>query len=82
MNCKVLDIHDIIQELEEEYENERKKTAWYLNTANCRLEGFKDELDDMKKVVIEEGGYGCYIGGRIEVLEKIKEIIYEKSISE
>lgn len=62
------------------YEKEYKETPWYQNTSNCILEGIIDELKSIDVSEIDYGGVGCYFGGRIEVLEKLKkELIFGDS---
>lgn len=64
-------LNSLLVEYEQEYEN----TPFYQNTSNCVLEGAIDELKSIDVKKIDYKGIGCYIGGRIEVLEKLKEII-------
>lgn len=64
-------LNSLLVEYEQEYEN----TPFYQNTSNCVLEGAIDELKSINVKKIDYKGIGCYIGGRIEVLEKLKEII-------
>lgn len=60
-----------------EYEQEYEETPWYQNTSNCILEGIIDELKSIDVSKIDYGAEGCYFGGRIEVLERIKkELIF------
>lgn len=58
-----------------DYEEEYKNTSWYLNTANCVLEGAIDELKTFNSDDVDDGGIGCYIGGRIKALEKLKKMV-------
>ena len=39
------------------------------------LEGAIDELKSIDVEKIDYGGEGCYLGGRIEALEKLKNIL-------
>lgn len=66
-----------VNELLVEYEQEYQETPWYQNTSNCILEGIIDELKSIDVSKIDYGAEGCYFGGRIEVLERIKkELIF------
>lgn len=66
-----------INKLLVDYEFEYEETPFYLNTGNCILEGAIDELKSLNAKNIDYGGIGCYLGGRIEALEKLKhECIY------
>ena len=58
-----------------EYEMEYEKTPFYHNTGNCILEGGIDELKSIDAKEIDYGGIGCYIGGRIEALERLKKMV-------
>ena len=58
-----------------DYEMVYKDTPFYQNTSNCILEGAIDELKSIDVKEIDSGGIGCYLGGRIEALEKLKKII-------
>lgn len=64
-------LNSLLVEYEQEYEN----TPFYQNTSNCVLEGAIDELKSINVKKIDYKGVSCYIGGRIEVLEKLKEIV-------
>lgn len=64
-------LNSLLVEYEQEYEN----TPFYQNTGNCVLEGAIDELKSINVKKIDYKGVSCYICGRIEVLEKLKEII-------
>ena len=55
-----------------EYEYEYNETPFYHNTSNCQLEGAIDELKSIDVKKIDNGGVGCYLGGRIEALQKLK----------
>lgn len=61
-----------------EYKKEYKETPWYHNTSNCILEGKINILKILKKgildhkIIFTEGEEGCYIGGGITALEKLK----------
>ena len=55
-----------------EYEYEYNETPFYHNTSNCQLEGAIDELKSIDVKEIDYGGVGCYLGGRIKALEKLK----------
>lgn len=57
------------------YEMEYKETPFYQNTSNCQLEGAIDELKSINVKEIDDQGIGCYLGGRIRALEKLKKII-------
>lgn len=66
-----------VNELLVEYEKEYEENPWYQNTSNCILEGIIDELKSIDVSKIDYGAEGCYFGGRIEVLERIKkELIF------
>lgn len=68
-------------QLLEEYEEEYKNTSWYLNTANCILDGAINELKTFNSDEVDYDGIGCYIGGRIRALEKLKKmVIYDDEI--
>lgn len=69
------DLQKKLNSLLVEYEREYENTPFYQNTSNCVLEGAIDELKSINVKKIDYKGIGCYIGGRIEVLEKLKEII-------
>ena len=69
------DLQKKINSLLVEYEMEYADTPFYQNTSNCILEGAIDELKSIDVEEIDYGGEGCYLGGRIEVLEKLKEIV-------
>lgn len=58
-----------------DYEMEYADTPFYQNTSNCILEGAIDELKSIDVKKIDYGGEGCYFGGRIEALRKLKKII-------
>lgn len=59
------------------YEKEYEETPFYLNTGNCILEGMIDELKSLNAKNIDYGGIGCYLGGRIDILKRLKhECIY------
>ena len=55
-----------------DYEMEYADTPFYQNTSNCILEGAIDELKSIDVEKIDYGGDGCYLGGRIEALQKLK----------
>lgn len=57
------------------YEIEYADTPFYQNTSNCILEGAIDELKSIDVEKIDYGGEGCYFGGRIEALEKLKKMV-------
>lgn len=66
-----------VNELLVEYEQEYSETPWYQNTSNCILEGIIDELKSIDVSKIDYGAEGCYFGGRIDVLKRIKkELIF------
>ena len=67
------DILKIIQAIKKEYEQDRDDTAWYLNTANCVLDGKLDEIRSLEEAIIDDGGEFCYLGGRIDALETVME---------
>ena len=69
------DLQKKINSLLVEYEMEYADTPFYQNTSNCILEGAIDELKSIDVEEIDYGGEGCYLGGRIEALEKLKEIV-------
>lgn len=58
-----------------EYEMEYEETPFYQNTSNCQLEGSIDELKSIDVKKIDDKGIGCYLGGRIRALEKLKKMI-------
>jgi hypothetical protein len=59
------------------YKKEYQETPWYQNTSNCILEGIIDELKSIDTTKIDDGGVGCYFGGRIDILKKLKkELIF------
>ena len=58
-----------------DYEKEYAETPFYQNTSNCILEGVIDELKSIDVEKIDYKGTGCYLGGRIEALEKLKKIV-------
>ncbi len=58
-----------------EYEMEYEETPFYQNTSNCQLEGAIDELKSINPKQIDCGGSGCYLGGRIEALERLKKMV-------
>lgn len=58
-----------------DYEMVYEDTPFYQNTSNCILEGAIDELKSIDVKEIDYGGIGCYLGGRIEALEKLKKIV-------
>lgn len=58
-----------------DYEMVYADTPFYQNTSNCILEGAIDELKSIDVEKIDHQGIGCYLRGRIEVLEKLKKII-------
>lgn len=69
------DVERKITSLLVEYETEYANTPFYQNTSNCVLEGAIDELKSIDVEEIDYGGIGCYLGGRIEALEKLKKIV-------
>lgn len=58
-----------------DYEIEYADTPFYQNSSNCLLEGAIDELKSIDVKEIDYQGIGCYLGGRIEALEKLKKIV-------
>ena len=69
------DIQQKLNSLLVDYEMEYAATPFYQNTSNCILEGAIDELKSIDVKEIDYGGEGCYFRGRIEALEKLKEIV-------
>ena len=68
-----LKVQRIIDKYIEKYEKEYEETPYYQNTSNCILEGIIDELKSIDVTNIDYEGVGCYFGGRIDVLEELKE---------
>lgn len=66
-------VQRIIDKYIEKYEKEYQETPFYQNTSNCILEGIIDELKSIDVSNIDYEGVGCYFGGRIDVLKKLKE---------
>lgn len=70
-----LKVQRIIDKYIAKYEKEYEETPYYHNTGNCILEGIIDELKSIDVTNIDYEGVGCYFGGRIDVLEELKEEI-------
>lgn len=59
--------------IKDKYEKDYQNTPWYLNTENCQIEGIIDELNSIKISNIPKGELGCYLNGRIKILNILKE---------
>ena len=57
----------------QDYKEERQETPWYHNTHYCWLIGSIEELESFDPNKVDWDGVTCYIAGRIEALEKLKE---------
>ncbi|MBP5408305.1 MAG: hypothetical protein J6Y42_04135 [Bacilli bacterium] len=76
-------VQRVIDKYIEKYEKKYKETPFYQNTSNCVLEGIIDELKSIDVTKIDYEGVGCYFGGRIEVLEELKEeLIFCKNVGD
>jgi len=68
-----MNFKDTLKELLEEYENLKKETPFYHNTEFCQVIGGVDELKSLVgNTSIDDANIGCYIRGRIQVLEELK----------
>ena len=72
-------IDNVLERVLEDHVKELEETPFYHNTSNCQLSGAVDELKSINTRKISSGGIFCYIVGRINALEKLKEeLINEK----
>jgi len=81
--ARIRRMRNIVETLLCQIEKECDETPWYHNTANCVLEGKKDELRDIQKKINlhADGDIFCYISGRREALNELHNELSRKLLN-